>query len=71
MNGVEPLLEGRNAVRVNQFDSPAPFRYLRLREPPYDDAALAAWAQRLRPLLDDEAGNPAKVTVSRLRWGRS
>ena len=29
------------------------FRYLRLREPPYDDAALGAWADRLRPLLDD------------------
>ena len=39
-DGVEALLEGRNAVRVNQFDTPAPFRYLRLREPPYDDAAL-------------------------------
>ena len=39
-DGVEALLEGRNAVRVNQLDAPAPFRYLRLREPPYDDAAL-------------------------------
>ena len=52
-DGVEELLEGRAAVRVNQLDAPAPFRYLRLREPPYDDAALAAWADRLRPLLDD------------------
>ena len=41
-DGVEELLEGRDAVRVNQLDAPAPFRYLRLREPPYDDAALAA-----------------------------
>ena len=39
-DGVEELLEGRDAVRVNQLDAPAPFRYLRLREPPYDDAAL-------------------------------
>ena len=52
-DGVEELLEGRDAVRVNQLDAPAPFRYLRLREPPYDDAALGAWADRLRPLLDD------------------
>ncbi len=42
-----------NAARVGSFEGEAPFRYLRLREPPYDDAALAAWAERLRPLLDD------------------
>jgi uncharacterized protein YecE (DUF72 family) len=52
-DGVEGLLEGGNAVRVNQLDAPAPFRYVRLREPPYDDAALQAWADRLRPLLDE------------------
>jgi uncharacterized protein YecE (DUF72 family) len=52
-DGAEALLEGRAAVRVNQLDAPAPFRYLRLREPPYDDAALSAWAARLRPLVDD------------------
>jgi uncharacterized protein YecE (DUF72 family) len=52
-DGVEALLEGRNAVRVNQFEAPVPFRYLRLREPPYDDAALHAWADRLRPLVDE------------------
>ena len=52
-DGVEALLEGRHAVRVNQFETPAPFRYLRLREPPYDDAALEGWAERLRPLLAD------------------
>ena len=40
-----------NAVRVNDLDSPASFRYLRLREPPYDDAALEEWADRIRPLL--------------------
>jgi uncharacterized protein YecE (DUF72 family) len=40
-------------VRVNSLDADAPFRYLRLREPPYDEAALASWADRLRPLLDD------------------
>ena len=40
-------------VRVNSLESDSPFRYLRLREPPYDDEALAAWAERLRPLLAD------------------
>ena len=50
-DGAEELLEGRTAVRVNQLSSPAPFRYLRFREPPYDDAALRAWAERLRPLV--------------------
>jgi uncharacterized protein YecE (DUF72 family) len=40
-------------VRVNSLDADAPFRYLRLREPPYDEVALASWADRLRPLLDD------------------
>jgi uncharacterized protein YecE (DUF72 family) len=42
---------GRMAV-VNALDGDASFRYLRLREPAYDEAALAGWAERLRPLLD-------------------
>jgi uncharacterized protein YecE (DUF72 family) len=51
-NGVEPLLADWPAVRVNQLDSETSFRYLRFREPPYDDAALTAWAGRIRGLLD-------------------
>jgi uncharacterized protein YecE (DUF72 family) len=39
-------------VRVNSLEGAAPFRYLRLREPPYDDEALRGWAGRLRPLLE-------------------
>jgi uncharacterized protein YecE (DUF72 family) len=39
-------------VRVNSFDGDAAFRYFRLREPPYDEAALRSWADRFRPLLD-------------------
>ena len=35
-------------VRVNDFDA-EPFRYIRLREPPYSDADLQALAKRLRP----------------------
>jgi uncharacterized protein YecE (DUF72 family) len=41
-----------NAVRVNALDADAPFRYLRLREPPYSDDDLRAWAERLRPLVE-------------------
>ena len=40
-----------NAVRVNDLDAAAPFRYLRFREPPYSDADLAAWAERIAPPL--------------------
>ena len=39
-------------VRVDALDGDAPFRYVRLREPPYDDEALRSWAARLRPLLE-------------------
>ena len=39
------------AVAINVLESDAPFRYLRLREPPYDEAGLAAWAERIRPVL--------------------
>jgi uncharacterized protein YecE (DUF72 family) len=38
---------------VNALDGDAPFRYLRLRDPPYDEAALRGWAERLAPLLDE------------------
>jgi len=41
------------AVAVNALESDAPFRYLRLREPPYDEAGLAAWAERIQPMLAD------------------
>ena len=51
-DGAEELLDGR-AVRVNQMETDAPFRYLRFRDPPYDDDALGEWAQRLAPLIDD------------------
>lgn len=51
-NGIEADLP-RNAVRVGSLDGAAPFRYLRLREPPYDDDELSAWAEKLRQPLDD------------------
>jgi len=42
-----------SAAIVNELDGAAPFRYLRLREPPYGDEALRKWAERIRPLLAD------------------
>jgi uncharacterized protein YecE (DUF72 family) len=51
-SGVGPDLPP-NAIRVNDLEGSASFRYLRLREPPYDKAALAGWAERIRPLLAD------------------
>jgi uncharacterized protein YecE (DUF72 family) len=39
-----------NAVRTDDLDARAPFRYLRFRDPPYDDEALAELADRIRPL---------------------
>jgi uncharacterized protein YecE (DUF72 family) len=51
-DGIEAELPP-NAVRVNALEGGAPFRYLRLREPPYSEDDLRGWAERLRPLLDD------------------
>ena len=39
------------AVRVNDWEADAPFRYLRFREPPHSDAALMEIAERITPLL--------------------
>ena len=63
-NGVDGL------VRVND-PSAEPFRYLRLREPPYSDEELAAFAETVRDPAyvyvrhEDEPTAPA--TVERLR----
>jgi uncharacterized protein YecE (DUF72 family) len=43
-----------NAVRVDDLATDAPFRYLRLREPPYDESALRGWAEQLRPLVGEQ-----------------
>jgi uncharacterized protein YecE (DUF72 family) len=42
-----------NAVRVNDLDADASFRYLRLREPPYTEDDLHEWAVRVRSLVVD------------------
>jgi uncharacterized protein YecE (DUF72 family) len=46
--GIEPRLAAAGAVRVNDLDHEAPFRYVRFRDPPYVDEQLDQWAARLR-----------------------
>jgi uncharacterized protein YecE (DUF72 family) len=51
--GLRPVALPADTVQlVNSLEGDAPFRYLRLREPPYDEAALAAWAGKFKPLLE-------------------
>ncbi len=40
------------AVRVDDWDAEASFRYLRFREPPYSEEAVAVLAARVRALLE-------------------
>ena len=51
-DGIEADLPS-NAVRVNALEADAAFRYVRLREPPYSDDDLRAWAERLRTPLEE------------------
>ena len=39
------------AVRVNDWEADAPFRYLRFREPPHSEEELAEIAAQIEPLL--------------------
>ncbi len=48
---VDDVLAEAGVARVGSLAGGAPFRYLRLRDPPYDDETLASWADRLHPLL--------------------
>jgi len=50
-DGIEPEL-GADVVRVGDLLARAGWRYLRFRDPPYDDRALATVAADLQPLLD-------------------
>ena len=52
-DGIEPRLDEAGAVRVGQLEGRASFRYLRLREPPYDEPELEETAATLRRLLDE------------------
>ena len=49
---IDEQLAAAGAARVNALEAPAPFRYLRFRDPPYDDAALERLAADVRPLLE-------------------
>ena len=48
---VDEALAAASVARVGSLECSVAFRYLRLREPPYDEEALAGWAERLSPLL--------------------
>jgi uncharacterized protein YecE (DUF72 family) len=47
-DGIEPRLAEAGAVRVNDLETAAPFRYVRFRDPPYEEAELRSWAERIR-----------------------
>jgi uncharacterized protein YecE (DUF72 family) len=64
-DGIEPRLAEAGAVRVNDLDHPATFRYLRRREAP-DAAFAAAVASAEEPVYvyfrhDDEPTAPARA----------
>jgi uncharacterized protein YecE (DUF72 family) len=46
-DGIEPTLAQAGAVRVNDLEHEAPFRYLRFRDPPYSDDELRVLAERI------------------------
>jgi hypothetical protein len=65
-DGIEPRLAEAGAVRVDDLDHPAPFRYLRRREAP-DEAFAAAVAAAHEPVYvyfrhDDEPTAPAHAS---------
>jgi uncharacterized protein YecE (DUF72 family) len=55
-DGIEPRLAEAGAVRVNDLEHEAPFRYVRFREPPYSEGDLQGWAERLRSVHEPVFG---------------
>ncbi len=53
-DGVETRLADVGAARVDDWQAPAGWCYLRFRDPPYDETALDRLAARIRPLVDDD-----------------
>jgi uncharacterized protein YecE (DUF72 family) len=49
---VQARLDEHGVARVDAEQGDASFRYLRLRNPPYEEEDLAGEAARIRPLLD-------------------
>lgn len=45
------ILAERGIARVDELAEGPGFRYIRLREPPYDERQLEDWSGRIRPLL--------------------
>jgi len=50
--GIEPRLAAAGAVRVNDLETDAPFRYVRFRDPPYSEEQLGETAARLREITE-------------------
>jgi uncharacterized protein YecE (DUF72 family) len=50
---VQARIDERGVARVGSLGGGASFRYLRFREPPYDEPALESIAGLLEPLLED------------------
>jgi uncharacterized protein YecE (DUF72 family) len=50
-DGIEGRLAAAGVARVDDVEADASFRYLRFRDPPYDEASLHAIADRVRALL--------------------
>jgi hypothetical protein len=48
---IDARLDERGVARAGAWEGAAAFRYVRLREPPYDDEALSALAAEIRPRL--------------------
>jgi uncharacterized protein YecE (DUF72 family) len=51
---IQARLDERGVARVDAPGGAARFRYLRLRKPPYEEDALAAWGKRIRTLLAED-----------------
>jgi uncharacterized protein YecE (DUF72 family) len=49
---VQATLDERGVARVDDLEGAALFRYLRLREPPYEEAELAALAETVRAQVE-------------------
>jgi uncharacterized protein YecE (DUF72 family) len=49
---IDQRLDERGVGRVDSLAGAAPFVYLRLRDTPYDDGALEAVAEVIRPVLE-------------------
>ena len=49
---VQAALDERGVARVDDLEGAALFRYLRLREPPYEEAELAALAETVRAQVE-------------------